>query len=176
MCLTKQSGGWGPWGSIWTHSHSLLSSISAFSTDLKEHFGADKTFTTRCSGSRVQVWVQVWAPACYLAITLEGYIRRQSTPRLYQKTIKGFWPQNQRPSSWGSAQAQLGLIGPASTNTGYFLVCNSRCWQRPACLRETCWMLCKFRLLTSLLLFMWNEDFYWREMVSHQSSAHSLAQ
>ena len=39
---------------------------------------ADKTFTTRWSGGRVQVWVQVRAPACHLAITPEGYSRRQS--------------------------------------------------------------------------------------------------
>ena len=80
VCLTKQSGGWGPWGLIWTHSHSLQSSISAFSTDLKEfkHFGADKTFTTRCSGSRVQVWVQV--SPCLLS--------GNHSRRLYQKTIR----------------------------------------------------------------------------------------
>ena len=40
--------------------------------------GADKTFTTRWSGGRVQVWVQVQAPACHLAITSDGYSRRQS--------------------------------------------------------------------------------------------------
>ena len=40
--------------------------------------GADKTFTTRWSGGRVQVWVQVQAPACHLAITPEGCSRRQS--------------------------------------------------------------------------------------------------
>ena len=40
--------------------------------------GADKTFTTRWSGSRVQVWVQVRAPACHLAITPESYSSRQS--------------------------------------------------------------------------------------------------
>ena len=67
--------------------NSQLSSISAFSTDLKRiqtpHrlflvFWADKTSTTHCSGGRVQVWVQVWAPACQLAITPEGYSRRHS--------------------------------------------------------------------------------------------------
>ena len=67
---------------------SLLSeSILAFSTDLKRiqtphslfwGFGADKTSTTHWSGCRVQVWVQIWAPACHLAIIPEGYSRRQS--------------------------------------------------------------------------------------------------
>ena len=35
-------------------------------------FWADKTFTTCLSGCRVQVWVQVWAPTGYLAITPKG--------------------------------------------------------------------------------------------------------
>ena len=65
----------------------LLSSISAFLTELKRiqtphslfwEFGADKTLTTLWSGDRVQVWVKVWAPAGHLAITPEGYSRRQS--------------------------------------------------------------------------------------------------
>ena len=44
-------------------------------------FRADKTFAlfaTRWSGSRVQVWIQVQAPAGHLKITSEGYSRRQS--------------------------------------------------------------------------------------------------
>ena len=41
-------------------------------------FWTDKSFTTRQSGCRVQVWVQVLAPACHLAITPEGYSTRQS--------------------------------------------------------------------------------------------------
>ena len=64
------------------------------------------------------------------------------SPRLFQKTIEGFdckinghWP-----SSWGSAPAQLGLVRQASsTNTGCFQVGGSRCWQRQACLRKTCY-------------------------------------
>ena len=64
-----------------------LSSISSFSTDLNRiqtphslfwDFRADKTFTIRRSGCRVQVW----APACHLEITPEGYSR-------FQKTIEG---------------------------------------------------------------------------------------
>ena len=41
-------------------------------------FRADKFFTTCWSGGRVQVWVQVWAPAGHLVITAEGHYRRQS--------------------------------------------------------------------------------------------------
>ena len=43
-------------------------------------FGADKTSTTSWSEGRVQVWVQVWAPAGHLTIiiTPEGYSRRKS--------------------------------------------------------------------------------------------------
>ena len=72
---------------------SMLSSTLAFSTDLARiqtsqcahslfwDLGAEKTFTTHWSGGRVQVWVQVWAPALpasHLAIHPEGYSRRQS--------------------------------------------------------------------------------------------------
>ena len=35
-----------------------------------------KVSTTRWSGCRVQVWVQVWAPACHLAISHKGNSRR----------------------------------------------------------------------------------------------------
>ena len=56
-------------------------------------FGAFKTFTTRWSGGRVQVWAQVRAPASHLAIT-EGHSRRN----------RRFWLQNQWPGSWGRAQ------------------------------------------------------------------------
>ena len=41
-------------------------------------FRADKTLTTRWSGARLQVWVQVWVPACHLAITPNDYSRRKS--------------------------------------------------------------------------------------------------
>ena len=64
-----------------------LGSNLASVTDLKRietphslccDFGGYKTFTTRWSGGRVQVWVQVRAPAGHLAITPEGCSRRQS--------------------------------------------------------------------------------------------------
>ena len=69
-------------------------------------FGGYKTFTTRWSGGRVQVWVQVWAPACHLAIS----------PKAVPEGNRRFRGQNQRPSSWGRAPAQLGrLDGRAQT-------------------------------------------------------------
>ena len=42
----------------------------------------DKTFTTCWSGSKVQVWVHIWALASHLAITLKGYSRAKSTAKL----------------------------------------------------------------------------------------------
>ena len=81
----SQSGGC-HWHWMRVDINSALSSISAFAMDLKRiqtphtlffDFGADKSFTTRWSGGRVQVWVQVRAPAGHLAITSEGCSRRQ---------------------------------------------------------------------------------------------------
>ena len=76
-----------PGGSWLVGTHSALASISVSSTDLKSiqtphslfrDFGAGKTIKTRWTGGRNQVWVQVRASACHLAITPEGYSRRQS--------------------------------------------------------------------------------------------------
>ena len=79
-------------------------------TDLKMwslccDFGGYKTFTTRWSGGRVQVWVQVWAPACHLAIS----------PKAVPEGNQRFRGQNQRPSSWGRSPALLARVGRAST-------------------------------------------------------------
>ena len=93
--------------------------------------GADKTFTTRYSGGSVQVWVQVRALASSkgsnLAIS-EGNRR--------------FSGQNQWPSSWGRAPALLGLVWRASTNTGRFRFCCSRCGPWQARLWKTCYHSC----------------------------------
>ena len=51
-----------------------------------------------------------------------------------QKAIREenrIWLQNQCPSSWGSAQAQVGRVGLASRNTGRFWVGGSHWGQRP---------------------------------------------
>ena len=95
-------------------------------------FGGYKTFTTRWSGGRVQVWVQVWAPACHLAIS----------PKAVPEGNRRFRGQNQRPSSWGRSPALLARVGRASTNTGRFRVGGSRCGPRPARLRKTCYHSC----------------------------------
>ena len=70
-------------------------------------FGGYKTFTTRWLGGRVQVWVQVWAPAGHLAIS----------PKAVPEDNRRFTRQNQRPSSWGCSLALLVLVRRASTNT-----------------------------------------------------------
>ena len=95
----------------------LLGSNLASVTDLKGietphslccDLGGYKTFTTRWSGGRVQVWVQVWAPPCHLATS------PKAVPEGYQR----FLGQNQLPSSWGRSPALLARVGRASTNTG----------------------------------------------------------
>ena len=53
-----------------------------------------------------------------------------------------FWLKNQWLSSWGRAQAQLGQVGLARTNTGSFQVGCSHCCQLPASLRQTCYQSC----------------------------------
>ena len=79
---SEQSGGW---GLVSTHScpiNSQLSSISEKNSNSTQFielfwvFRADTTSTTHWSGGRVQVWVQVQAPADHLAITPKGYSRR----------------------------------------------------------------------------------------------------
>ena len=115
----------------------------------------DTTFTTCWSGGRVQVWDQVWAPACHLAISLKAIPGGNSR----------FGGQKQRPSSWGSFPALLVQVGQASTNMGCFLVRGSCCWPQQACLRTNCsskvnkvLMLCKFWAVTSHFFFMWNKN------------------
>ena len=56
-------------------------------------FWGYKTFTTRWSGGTVQVWVQVRAPACHLAIS----------PKAVPEGNQRFRRQNQLSSSWGSS-------------------------------------------------------------------------
>ena len=95
-------------------------------------FWADKTSRTRWSGGRVQVWVQVRAPAG----------QWQSLPNAIPEDSRRFWLQNQWLSSLGHALAQLGRVGRARSNTGRFWVGDSHCWQRQARLRKTCYHSC----------------------------------
>ena len=123
----EQSGGW---GLISTNSCPLKGIQTPHS--LFWDFRADKTFTTRWSGGRVQVWVQVWAPGCLLAIS----------PKAVPEGDRRFRGQNQLLSSWGRSPALLAWVWQARSNTGCFLVCCSRCWQWPARLRKTCYYSC----------------------------------
>ena len=68
----QQSGGWGL-----ISTHSFFSVLKRIQTP-HSWFWDFRAETTRWSGCRVQVWVQVWPPACHLAITPKGYSRRQS--------------------------------------------------------------------------------------------------
>ena len=119
----------------------LLGSNLASVTDLKRletrhslccDFEGYKTFTTRWSSGRVQVWVQVWAPAGHLAIS----------PKAVPEGNQRFRGQNQRPSSWGCSPALLARVWLASTNTGRFRVGGSRCWPQPSRVRKTCYHSC----------------------------------
>ena len=121
--------------------------------------------------------------------------------KLFQETIEGL--QNQWPSSWGSAQAQLGRVGRASTNTGRFRVCGSRCRQRTARLTKSRYQFCDADLVWESKRFKWYVTSsspwraglffrrgviggemkfsmelaaYWRDFVIDLSSAHCFAQ
>ena len=75
-------------------------------------FRADKTSATHWSGGRVQVWVQVRAPAGQLAFkfTPEGYSRKQSKVLTAKSTAKLL----------GRAQAQLGRLDCRAQAQGVF--------------------------------------------------------
>ena len=147
-----------------------LGSNLASVTDLKRtetphslccDFGGYKTFTTRWSGGRVQVWVQVWAPACHLAIS----------PKAVPEGNWKFRGLNHRPSSWGRFPA---LHARGRTGKHIHRAFPSRL---PSLLAATgsleenmlpllpYWlssrankvlMLCKFRAATSQFFVLWN--------------------
>ena len=122
---------------------SQLYSISAFSTDLKNiqtphslfrDFRADETFTARhgWSGGRFQVWVQVLAPACHLAISPGGYSRRRS--KVYTAKAMAELMRAHSGTAWA------GRTGKHKHRV--LLVCCSCCWLRLARLRDTCYHSC----------------------------------
>ena len=90
------------------------------------------------SGGKDQVcqWVQVWAPACHLAISPKAI--PESNPRLRR--------QNQLSSSWGALRHCLaGRTGEHKHRAFPSLLlrlCCSHCWLRPAGLRKTCYHSC----------------------------------
>ena len=98
-----------------------LGSNLAPGTDLKriqtQHSLCCDFEATHWSGGRVQVWVQVCAPARHLAIS------QKAVPEGNRR----FSGKNQRPSSLGRYLALLGQVGWASTNTGRFRAGGSRC-------------------------------------------------
>ena len=117
----------------------------------------------------------------------------QSLRRLFQKVIEGlnFKRQYQWPSSWGSSPALLVLVGQASTNAGRFLG-SSRCGQRQARLKKTCYHSCNTdsiqestrsqwfvyflqRLVTFSFHVKWKFWWNWREVVANLSSACQLS-
>ena len=131
---------------------------------------------TRWSGGRVQVWVQVWAPACHLAISAKAV----------PEGNRRFRGRNQWPSFWGSSPALFVRVGQARSNTGRFRVGSSRCGQRLARLRKTCYhscdtdsiqestrfwcfvLVCKFRAETYHFVFReWKFRWNWREVVGN---------
>ena len=140
------------------------------------HLGGYKTFTTCWSGQSgctVQVWVQVWAHAGHLAIS----------PKAVPKCYRRFRGQNQWPSSWCRSQAQLARVKRASTNTGRFWVGGSRCWQRPASLRKTCYHSCDTDSVQELTRFkcfvnlgQWPLIFFSYDMKILMESARSCCQ
>ena len=71
----------------------------------------------------------------------------QSLPKTVPEDNRRFRGQNQRPSSWGSALAQFGRVGRASTNVGRFRVGGSLCGPRLARLRKTCYHSCDTNLV-----------------------------
>ena len=112
----------------------------------------------------------------------------QSLLKAVREDNQRIWLQNQWPSSWGRALAQLGRVGRASTNTGRFRVGGSRCGPRQARLRKTCYhscdtdsvreskmvlMLCRYRATTSHF-FLNVSRMNWREVVADQGSAHHI--
>ena len=94
-----------------------LGSNLASLTDLKRiqiphslccDFGGNITFATPWSGCRVQVWVQVWGPACHLAISSKAVA--EGNP--------GFRGQNQRQSSWGRSPVLLAQVDGLAQTQG----------------------------------------------------------
>ena len=89
--------------------------------------GADKTFTTHQSGGRVQVWVQVPAPASHLAITPKGDSRRQSKDLTTKSMAKLLGPH--------SSTAWAGWTGKHK-HRAFSSLLHCGCWQRLARLRK----------------------------------------
>ena len=153
--------------------NSLLSSILAF----KKNSNSTQ-FIGLCFGVSEQI-----IPLQTIGVQFLAPATSACHPMIWQSFLKASpednWRirlQNQWPSSWGSAPAQL-QVGPvwlSSTNTGCFLVSCRRCGPQQACLRKTCYHSCftdsvrqskRFYCIVDigqqLITFfsMWNESF-----------------
>ena len=189
VCLSGVS--W--YGTVWwmrVGNYSQLPSISAFSTDLKRietphrlfrDLGAGKTFTTRWSGG-TQWQISSLSPRLSPCWSSGNHYRR-----LFERQSKVLTAKSMA-ELLGARSGTAGGVGWASINTGCFRVGCSRCWQRLARLRETCYhswdtdlavarvqkvlMICTCWAKTHhlFLLCKWNYWWNWGEVVADQSS------
>ena len=144
-------------------------------------FRGDKTFTTRWSGGRVQVWVQIWAPVGHLAIS----------PNAVPEGNRRFRGQNQLSSSWGHSPALLERVRRANKYRAFPRRLQSLL-AAPSSLEPNilplvqCWLssrvkkvlrLCKFWPQWVIVFYVkWNFRWNWQEVVADQSPAHCFAQ
>ena len=99
-------------------------------------FGGYKTFTTRWSGGRVQVWVQVRAPAGHLAISFNG----QALGAAHRLCLRG---SDGRAQTQGVSESAAVAAGSLEENMLPLL----RYWLSSRVNKVL--MLCKFRAATS---------------------------
>ena len=153
--------------SVWCMTDGIdspLASILAFSTDLKgirtphslfRDFGAHKKFTTRWSGGRFQVWVQVRAPASG-CLSSDNHSRR-----LYQKAIEDFDCKINGRAFGAALRHSLGRVQPAELDRqaqaqGVFIVTfrvgGSHCCQQQASKRKSCYHSCNTDSVRELML------------------------
>ena len=127
-----------------------------------------------------QVWVQVRAPAGHLAITPEGYSRRQS------KVLTAKSMAQLLPLGVALRHSLGGLDGRANTQgvseSAAIAAGRDRlAWGKSATTlsiliqfeSRKVLLLCRYRAATSHLFFMWNEIF---DGIGEQCSAHHFAQ
>ena len=181
-----QNRGWTVRGMNLRKGTSLGSNLASV-TDLKRiqtlyslccDFGGYKTFTTRWSGGRLQVWVQVWAPACHLAIS----------PKAVPQGYRRFRGQNPRPSSGPACAGRTGehkhRAFPSRRQSLRAATCSLEenmlplFWYWLSSRANKVLMLCKFRAATSLFFFhvKWNFDEIGQKLLSTKDFAQSFYQ
>ena len=127
---------------------SQLSSILAFLNEFKLYrvwwtlfwgFWANKTSTTHWSGSRVQVWVQVWAPARHLAISPKAVPednRRLNKILTVKINGQALWAALRHYLRGSERRAQTQGVSESAGVSGTI------CWPQQARLRNTCYDFC----------------------------------